>query len=82
MKDGRGQIRLTSNPAPADVGPPVWSPDGQKIGFRGSRDGHDFEIYVVDADGSDSQLSNTDRREVTESENRCPPVRNGTLTPL
>jgi Tol biopolymer transport system component len=55
MKDSTGQIRLTSNPAPADVGPPVWSPDGQRIGFSSSCDGHDFEIYVVDADGSDSQ---------------------------
>jgi TolB protein len=31
---------------------PVWSPDGSKIAFHGSRDGGDHEIYVVNADGT------------------------------
>ncbi|MEQ1765107.1 MAG: carboxypeptidase regulatory-like domain-containing protein [Pyrinomonadaceae bacterium] len=30
---------------------PVWSPDGQKIAFASDRDGN-WEIYVVNADGS------------------------------
>lgn len=31
---------------------PVWSPDGKLIAFQTNRDGH-FEIYVMNADGSD-----------------------------
>jgi Tol biopolymer transport system component len=31
---------------------PVWSPDGEKIAFNSDRDG-DFEIYVMDSDGTD-----------------------------
>ncbi|HEX9649103.1 MAG TPA: hypothetical protein VGA21_00970 [Cyclobacteriaceae bacterium] len=30
---------------------PVWSPDGNQIAFYSNRDG-DFEIYVVNSDGS------------------------------
>jgi Tol biopolymer transport system component len=33
-------------------GSPVWSPDGRQILFDSERDGN-WEIYVVNADGSD-----------------------------
>src|SRR5215213_63662 len=30
----------------------AWSPDGQKIAFEGLRDGKQFDVYVMDADGT------------------------------
>jgi Tol biopolymer transport system component len=47
--------RLT---AVGDNGSPSWSPDGSQITFMTNRDGFDmdkYEIYVMDADGSDQQ---------------------------
>ena len=41
--------RLTFDPAIDSV--PVWSPDGSRIAFGSSR-GHNFDIYVKPADGS------------------------------
>ena len=49
--DGRGQQRLTSDPA-VD-GRPAWSPDGRKIAFTRRVYGVDeWQIYVMNADGS------------------------------
>jgi len=44
-----GFTRLTNNSAADDA--PSWSPDGNKIAFESLRDG-DYEIYVMNADGS------------------------------
>jgi hypothetical protein len=64
--DGTGQLRLTNSPG-SEGGPtptgvddndgeslPSWSPDGTKIAVASNRDGN-WEIYVVNADGSASQ---------------------------
>jgi WD40 repeat protein len=63
--DGTDQTRLTDNPA-YDMSP-VWSPDGKQIAFDTQRDmfppaevgiGPEFEIHVIDADGSgDTRLT-------------------------
>jgi Tol biopolymer transport system component len=59
--DGSEPLRLTtSNQISSDgQGPifsfdsdPAWSPDGSKIAFVSNRDGHDTELYVMNADGS------------------------------
>ena len=47
--DGTQQERLTNSPA-VDTAP-AWSPDGQQIAFASNRDGN-FEIYVMDAEGT------------------------------
>lgn len=43
---------LTNNPA-NDRGP-AWSPDGERIAFRSTRDGND-EVYVMDSDGTNQR---------------------------
>jgi Tol biopolymer transport system component len=48
--DGSEPVQLTTDPA-FDRSP-RWSPDGTKIAFSSNRDG-DFEIFVMNADGSD-----------------------------
>jgi WD40-like Beta Propeller Repeat len=64
--DGTGQLRLTNSTGneggPTQTGIddndgeslPSWSPDGTKIAVASNRDGN-WEIYVVNADGSGSQ---------------------------
>jgi TolB protein len=34
---------------------PAWSPDGTKIAFASNRDGSDFKLWVMNADGSDAR---------------------------
>ena len=58
--DGGNQRRLTNNPASDHS--PAWSSDGKRIVFVSERDGHvnvhgwpTYEIYVMDADGSNPQ---------------------------
>ena len=66
--DGSSPTRLTDDKSRTKKLPdfssvydshPVWSPDGKKIAFISNRDYH-FLLYVMDADGSNSQLV-TDR---------------------
>lgn len=57
--DGSGVARLTE--APGEDGWPAWSRDGTRIAFSSTRDDHGqlgsdgplFDIYVMNADGSD-----------------------------
>ena len=48
--NGSNVRQLTSN----DAGDfrPDWSPDSRRVTFTSDRDG-DFEVYVMDADGSE-----------------------------
>jgi Tol biopolymer transport system component len=55
--DGSGLMNLTSNQA--YDGAPDWSPDGTKITFESNREG-DYDIYTMDADGSDVAKVTTD----------------------
>jgi Tol biopolymer transport system component len=50
--DGTGLTNLTHNSTYQDLRP-AWSPDGTRITFQSNRDGND-EIYVMNADGSNS----------------------------
>ena len=57
--DGSGERRLTTSPADAQF--PDWSPDGRRIAFTGATDNVPtvqeplWEVYVINADGSDQQ---------------------------
>lgn len=54
--DGTDKLNLTKTPNSHDYDP-AWSPDGSKLVFKSERDRDDggFEIYVMDADGTDPQ---------------------------
>ncbi len=53
-------INLTNNPA--DDRDPAWSPDGSKIVFTSDREDEDYELYVMNADGSDvNRLTNSSK---------------------
>jgi Tol biopolymer transport system component len=49
--DGTDRVNITSESAAIDA-TPDWSPDGSRIAFVSDRDDPEFEIYVMDADGS------------------------------
>ena len=54
--DGSGKTNLTKSPD--DEIDPSWAPDGTKIAFSSDRD-YDYDIYTMDADGSDvAQVTN------------------------
>jgi len=52
--NGANPVNLSSNAADFD-GRPAWSPDGTRIAFTSTRDDGDFEIYVMNADGSEQE---------------------------
>jgi Tol biopolymer transport system component len=51
--DGTGVTALTINTGTENIDDrsPTWAPDGSKLAFASNRDGN-YEIYVIDADGT------------------------------
>jgi TolB protein len=60
--DGSNVRRLTVTPLGRTTQNPAWSRDGQRLAFGSTRDGEslltDWEIYVMDADGTIRRLTN------------------------
>jgi len=50
---GQG-VQLTAD-VKADSVLPVWSPNGSKIAFQSKRDGGDYQVFVMDADGNNKK---------------------------
>ena len=62
--NGSNVVKLT-DATPTVSRSPVWSPDGRKIAFESNRDGTppgyvNFEIYTMNADGSNVQRLTND----------------------
>jgi len=55
--DGSGKVNLSSNPAFEAY--PTWSPDGTQILFSSNRTGS-FDVYLMDADGTNLRRLTTD----------------------
>jgi TolB protein len=59
--DGRGVRLLTSSP---EISFPVWSPDGKQIAFQRFRCcGGVYDVWVIDADGSNERVAIPDAME-------------------
>ena len=63
---GANLTQLTdSTPAPASIGQashPAWSPDGRRIAFMSTSGDGQWEVYVMDSDGSgQTQLTDTEQ---------------------
>ena len=58
--DGASLEQLTANTGISDELWPSWSPDGSEIVFSSTRDGGDFDIYIMDAAGQTVRRLTTD----------------------
>ena len=45
---------------------PTWSPDSTKLAFRGYGGGHDLDLVIIDADGTDQRLVSSTYHKATE----------------
>lgn len=54
--DGSGERQLTEPPVGAIDSFPDWSPDGTRVAFSREFADKPYEVYVVNADGSDERL--------------------------
>jgi len=50
--DRTGLVRLTNTGSGVSNADPAWSPDGRRLAFASDRRGGAWDIYVMDADGS------------------------------
>ena len=50
--DGSESSQITKKKGPFMDSSPCWSPDGTKIAFVSDRDDQNFEVYVMNRDGS------------------------------
>ena len=47
-------VQLTAD-SPTDSVLPAWSPDSKQIAFQSKRDGADYQVFVMDADGNNKR---------------------------